>query len=411
MDITFYNFALAFVICAIAFVIGEVVSTLTKAWVPSVFVTAVVMLGFYWVAGAKYTEVVSTAQLIPFGSTIGIYLLITHMGTVISIKQLVEQWKTIVVCLLGLLGMCLACWFICPLFMEKNFVISGLPPLTGGIVAATIMRDAAAEAGFAAAAVFAIAMYCVQGFAGYPLTAVCLQYEGRSLLKKFRSGDTAEKVADKEITEDGQLASVVTASKKKLIPELPAKWNTTVVMLGKLGVVAWLATLAGQIQFPGIGAISGAIWALIFGVVATTLGFLDQNLLNKANSYGIIMFALMMYIFDGLKTCTPEMLGSIIVPMVGLIVVGVSGMALFVFVGAKVLKLSFPMALATALTALYGFPPNAIITESTCKALANGNAEEEEYLMGKMLPAMIVGGFTTVTITSVFIAGFFANLF
>ena len=39
-----YNFALAFVICAAAFVIGEVVSTLTKAWIPSVFVTAVVML-------------------------------------------------------------------------------------------------------------------------------------------------------------------------------------------------------------------------------------------------------------------------------------------------------------------------------------------------------------------------------
>ena len=48
MDLTFYNFALAFVICAVAFVIGEVVSTLTKAWIPSVFVTAVVMLGFYW---------------------------------------------------------------------------------------------------------------------------------------------------------------------------------------------------------------------------------------------------------------------------------------------------------------------------------------------------------------------------
>ena len=128
MDITFYNFALAFVICAIAFVIGEVVSTLTKAWVPSVFVTAVVMLGFYWVAGAKYTEVVSTAQLIPFGSTIGIYLLITHMGTVISIKQLVEQWKTIVVCLLGLLGMCLACWFICPCLWRRTSSSPVCPP-------------------------------------------------------------------------------------------------------------------------------------------------------------------------------------------------------------------------------------------------------------------------------------------
>ena len=37
-----YNFALAFVICAIVYVIGEVVSTVTKAWIPSVFVTAVV---------------------------------------------------------------------------------------------------------------------------------------------------------------------------------------------------------------------------------------------------------------------------------------------------------------------------------------------------------------------------------
>ena len=406
-----YNFALAFVICAAAFVIGEVVSTLTKAWIPSVFVTAVVMLGFYWAAGPDYANVVTDARLIPFGSTIGIYLLITHMGTVISIKQLVEQWKTIAVCLMGLAGMCLACWFIAAPIIGKEFVVAGLPPLTGGIVAATVMQEAALKAGLEAAAVFAIAMYCVQGFAGYPLTAVCLQIEGKSLLKKFRSGDVAVAAADKEITEDGQLASVVSKSKKKLIPELPAKWNTTVVLLGKLGIIAYLATQMGAVKFPGVGTISGAIWALIFGVIATTIGFLDQNLLNKANSYGIVMFALMMYVFDGLKTCTPEMLASIIGPMVGLIVIGVAGMAAFVFVGAKILKLSYPMALATALTALYGFPPNAIITESTCKALANGNAEEENYLMGKMFAPMIVGGFTTVTITSVFIAGFFANLF
>ena len=403
-----YNFALAFVICCVAYLIGEVVSQLTKAWVPSVFVTACVLLIGYWTVIPA--EVVTDAKLIPFGSTIGIYLLIAHMGTVISIKQLLEQWKTIAVALMGLAGMCLASWFIATPIIGKDFVIAGLPPLTGGIVAATVMQSAAVAKGLEAAAVFAIAMYCVQGFAGYPLTAVCLQFEGKKLLKQFRSGEATAEVADKEITEDGQLASVVAKTKKKLIPELPAKWNTTVVMLGKLGLIGWLATLAGQIQFPVIGTISGAIWALILGVIATTIGFLDQNLLNKANSYGIIMFALMMYVFDGLKTCTPEMLASIIGPMVGLIVIGVAGMAAAVFVGAKILKLSYTMALATALTALYGFPPNAIITESTCKALANGNAEEENYLMGKMFAPMIVGGFTTVTITSVFIAGFFAKL-
>ena len=104
------------------------------------------------------------------------------------------------------------------------------------------------------------------------------------------------------------------------------------------------------------------------------------------------------------------MLGSIIGPMVLLIIVGILGMAILCFVISKVLKMSFALALATALTALYGFPPNAIITESTCSALAQ-TPEEKEFLMSKMFPPMIVGGFTTVTITSVIVAGIFASMF
>ena len=37
--------------------------------------------------------------------------------------------------------------------------------------------------------------------------------------------------------------------------------------------------------------------------------------------------------------------------------------------------------------------------------------EEKDYLMSKMFPAMIVGGFVTVTITSVILAGIFAKMF
>ena len=104
------------------------------------------------------------------------------------------------------------------------------------------------------------------------------------------------------------------------------------------------------------------------------------------------------------------MLTSIFMPMVGLIVVGVAGMALFAWGAAKVMKLSFPLSFCNCLTALYGFPFNAIITEATCKAMAE-TPEEQEFLMGKMFPSMIIGGFVTVTITSVILAGFFVNLF
>ena len=398
-----YNFVLAFVLCAAAYIIGEVVSTLTKAWIPSVFVTAIVMLIGYWTVFPH--ELVSDSKLIPFGSTLGIYLLITHMGTVISLKQLKAQWKTIVVCLSGLAGMCVLAWFICPLFMDKTLVIAGLPPLTGGIIAATTMQTAAANAGLEVAAVFAITMYCVQGFAGYPITAVCLQVEGKRLLQEFRDGGSVP-VALAE----NPMAMVDEPDRKTLIPPVPKKFDSAVVTLIKLGIVAWFATLLGGVSFPFIGKISGAIWALVLGVLFTTIGFLDRNSLNRANSYGIVMFALMMYVFDGLKDCTPEMLVSIIVPMLVLIVIGVFGMAVASFILAKVLKMSFPLAFANGLTALYGFPCDAIITESTCKSLAQTD-DEFNFLMSKMFPSMIVGGFVTVTITSVFIAGAFASFF
>ncbi len=403
-----YNFALAFVICCVAYLIGEIVSNVTKAWIPSVFVTAAVLLVGFWTIIPK--EVVGDSKLIPFGSTIGIYLLLVHMGTIISLKQLAEQWKTVVLCLAGLAGMCLFSWLICIPIIGRDYVIAGLPPLTGGIIAATEMQKAAKAAGLEEAALFAIAMYCVQGFAGYPLTAICLQLEGKKLLKTFRAngGKTnADAVADANKLEAG----TANAGSKKLLPPLPEKWNGPVMIFLKMGIVAWLATQLGTVKIPVIDfAISGAIWALILGVIFTTIGFLDVSSLNKANSYGIIMFALMMYVFDGLKDATPEMLASVIGPMILLIIVGVAGMALFIFIATKLLKVDFALGLANGLTALYGFPPNAIITENTCKALGE-NQEEVDYLMSEMYPSMIVGGFTTVTITSVIIAGIFSELF
>ena len=401
-----YNYMLAFVFCAICYIAGEYVSNATKAWVPSVFVTAALMLVGYWTIFPN--SLVADSNLIPFGSSIAMYLIVTHMGTVISFKQLFAQWKTIVVCLAGLAGMALLALVICPLVMGREYVVTGLPPLTGGLVAATIMSDAAKEKGLAEAAVFAISMYCIQGFAGYPLTSIVLKIEGKKMLKEYRAGNHGTTATGKIDEVNGKIVSEA-APKKKLIPELPGKWNSQVVMLGKLGLICWLATLMAKIPVPVIGNISGLVWGLILGIIFTSIGFLDENILTKANSYGIVMFALLMYMFNGLKDCTPAMLSNILFPMVMLIVVGVIGMAIVVFFVAKLLKLSFPMAMATALTALYGFPANAIITETTCNNLTD-DADERAYLMGRMVAPMIVGGLTTVTITSVIIAGIFVGL-
>ena len=350
-------------------------------------------------------DLIKDSYLIPFGGTICVMVMIVHLGTIISMKRLLEQWKTVVTCLLGLLGMCLAAFFICPFFMDRTLVIAGLPPLTGGIVAATMMQKAAMEAGLTVAALFAISMYCIQGFAGYPLTAFALKKESRRLLEGYRNGTLKASEADREAMQNAIELAAGGDNVKRLPLQVPEKYNSSIVILTKLGLVAWVASVIGK--YTGV---SGAIWALILGVIFCTLGFLDRDSLHKANSFNIMMLGLICFVFDGLKDMTPELLFGMIGPMIGFIIVGVAGMTLFAFVASKILHRSFFLCFANCLTALYGFPFDQIITDNTCKTVVK-TREEYDFLMGKLFPSMIVGGFVTVTITSVFIAGIFVKMF
>lgn len=399
-----YNAFLALIVVAIAYVIGEWISEITHAWVPSILVTSIIFLIGYWTIFPN--SIAEDSGLIDFAGKIAVLMFITHIGTVISLKQLIEQWKTVVICLVGLLGMVALCWFICPLLIDKTLMIAGLPPLTGGVVAALTMQSAAKEAGLETAAVFAIAMYSVQGLAGYPITAVCLHKEGRKLLKEWRSGEL--NLSQEEIDKMKSVGLTAIANDndiKKLLPPVPEKFNTPVFIIAKVAFSVWLSTIVGQIipQVPTI------VWCLIISVILTKIGILDTSSLSRANTYTIFMFAAMLSVFAGLKNCTPSMLLSIIIPMIIMIVIGVLGMGIAAFVISKILKMSFPLAFANGLTALYGFPCDAIITESTCNALTE-DPDERGYLMSKMFPSMVVGGFVTVTITSVLFAGYFATL-
>lgn len=81
------------------------------------------------------------------------------------------------------------------------------------------MMNAANEKGLAEAAVFAITMYCVQGFAGYPLTAVCLQLEGKKLLKGYRSGELkAENAAGGVDAVNGKLENAPPRPRRSCCP-------------------------------------------------------------------------------------------------------------------------------------------------------------------------------------------------
>lgn len=400
----------ALLILCITYAIGDTIGTLTKAWVPSVFVVALLFLLGYWTFWPR--DIVVTAGLgAPLGGTIAIMFCITHMGTSISLDELKKQWRIIVICLAGLIGMIAACILICPIFIDFNYIVAGLPPLTGGVVAATMMQSAAQEAGLERAAVLAIGMFVCQGFAGYPLTAVMLKKEGRNLLKEFRSGSRRDVSKVGEIDEVNGKLVTQRKVRKKLIPEIPNKYYSTALSLATIMAISFVASMLSTWtrSFMGVYAINQAVLALILGIIATELGFLRPNVLKENGCLNFLLFVLMIFVFGGLNSATPQLLLEIIGPMAFIIVVGVVGMCICSSIAGRLLKVSSYMAIATSLTALYGFPPNYVLTDEASKALSE-NEDEKNYLMDNMLPQMIVGGFVTVTITSVVIASIFIPL-
>lgn len=378
--------------------IGDIVATRTKAWIPSVFVCAVLFLIGYWTFFPK--DIVSIAGIGPVVATMLMYLLITNMGTLLSLKELKNQWKAIVISLAGIVGIIAILFTIGALLFDLKTMIVAVPPLVGGVVAALVMSEGASAAGLEDLAVFAIVIYVIQGFAGYPITSIVLKREAKRLLKEHQQGNMQSVT---QVEEDVEQAS----EQPKLFRKIPTKYNTEYFKFFRLALVGLLAYGTSTALAPVV-TVNALVLCLVFGVLASTFGFLERQPLQKANGFGFAIMGLMLFIFDGLKQASPEMLMRIIVPLVVSIVLAVIGMYIFSFIAGKVLKVSPNLAFAVSLTALYGFPADYILTNEVVKS-STADQKEREMLLSHMLPPMLVGGFISVTITSVILAGIFVN--
>lgn len=396
---------LAITIILIIFAAGDLISNKTKSIVSMMFVASVVFLVGFWV-GLPVT-IFQDAQLVGFGALM-IGFLITHMGTLLSLEDLKKQWKTVVIALAAVVGIGLFLFVVGPPVIGREYAIASAPPIAGGVVAAIIMGDVAKAKGLEAIAVFVTLLVVVQGFFGYPIASFMLNIEAKKILKNFKENGSVT-VKNESSTDDVPGASAVAVAvepKKRFFKPLSKDLSTTYILLAKLAIVALVGFKLAELTN---GIVHKYVMCLFVGVVAREVGFLEENIMTKANAFGLAMVGLMAVIFGNLAKATPEMILSLLFPLVGSLVLGVIGIAIFSSIAGKLLKVSMPMAIAIGTSALFGFPGTFIISNEV--ANANGKTDEErQVILNEILPKMLVSGFITVTIASVVLAGFMSKL-
>ena len=382
----------AILVILVAFAIGDYVSFKTKATFSMLFTTAVIFLIAFWM-GLPATIFTDSGLL-----TIGMLtmaLLLTNMGTLISLKELAQQWRTVLIALAAVIGIGLCVYGIGGPIFGKQMAAAAAPPISGGVVAALIVSAAAKAKALDTVAVFATLLLVSQTFFGTPVASYCLKKEARRVLDERKNNQSPSENKVEETV------AVTEAPKKKLFPQTRKELQTNSIILTKVALVAFLATKVAALTN---GAVNALIVCLIFGVIAREIGFLEKDPMTMANSQGFVLIALLTVVFNNLSAATPEMLLSLIVPIVGCLLLGVLGFGIFSAVAGKFLGVNKYMAIAIGASALFGFPGTFIIPNEVAAVVAK-NEEEKQIILEAILPKMIIAGFVTVSVASVFLAG------
>ncbi len=374
----------AFTALLLVFAISEILAKVTKGWVPSVLVIMILMLvGFS--TGLFPKTIIDDAGVSDALFKVACGLLVTHLGTLISRKEMAAQWKTVIISLMGVASIAVICLTLGTALFGFDNAIAAAPPLAGGAIATAMMSSAATEAGKTSAALVAIVCLSLQGLVGYPLTSFCLKKETKRLTKLYRNGEFKASTAASEDKKDEK--------KKRAI-------STTIILL-KLALI----TLAAYwIDYATKGYIPMYVVCLLLGFAAHELKLVETDALHEASSYGFIMTALMMGLFKTLASSGTDGIASVVGIAAALVAFATVAMGLMALLASKIFKQSFFMCYAIVLNAFSGFPINMLITTEAIN-INTEEGDERDNITAEIMPKMLVAGFVCVTIVSVLLAG------
>lgn len=394
---------LALTIVCVIFAIGDFISDKTHAVIPVLLFATVTFLILFW-SGLVPTTLFTDAGLIQI-STMMTGLFIVNMGTLLDLKQFVEQWKVVVLGLAIVIVGGVLMFFVAKPILGNNFAVALVGPITGGWVSAVVVNDAITALGspdsLKLAGVLATIIVAVQGIVGYPLASLFLRKEAKRLVKGYNDGS----IQWTRTFFDDQAAASTATVKKKLIPPLPEKFQTPFILLAKSCVVSLISF---QLSALTGGAVHKYVICLILGVVAQEIGFLEHDVMKKSNCYGIGLVVCMVSILVFLTAVTPADVAALLPIVVGAFVIGLISMFIVAILVGKIFKFSWMMSCGITCSCLFGFPGTYVVSTEVAKQIG-GTEDERQMILDNVLPKMLVAGFICLTITSVIITGVFIN--
>lgn len=356
-------------------VVGEICSRRMKASVPAILVSALLYVALLW-SGILPSTLIKDSGLTHL-TAIAMMFMIIHMGASTKPKELLDNWKVVVLAAITYVGQTALMILVISLLFSKNIALGSLP---GGSAVALIVQERANALGYDEIVILSVMILALQSLIACPLASWMVRKE------IFRYQTTNQDKKEKELA----------AHLEKVQEE---EEESPYWALLRMFAVAWIAS-----RLEMICGISRYVFCLILGVALAKVGFLHRDEMERSKSRGFIMLMMMTMVLNGFSAATPALIIQLLKPLVCVFAVEVLSIFLISRMVGKKLGFSKEMSFAICLNVMIGFPTNLLLSQEVINVYAR-TAEEKEQLHLKVATKMVIGGFTSVTFLSTVMAG------
>jgi len=383
-------------IVLLVFSLSDFIVMKTKGKFSSVFMILFLFLILFLTKSIP-VDIIAKAGLTQLG-TIALGFLIFNMGTMMKWDDIKQEWRTAVICCLSVATTVICILALIP-FIGKDTAFVSIPAVMGAVATATIITQAALQAGLTKLAALALVLFAAHKFVGIPLASIYGRREAITLIEKYR-------LAEGNVIPESEIAATKDTKKETIYEKYHLdKYYTTYICLGVTGFFVWIATFIGNITH-----VNYTIWVLILGIIVHHFGLVPTGILDKAKASGFLTFGMFTALIPALASTKVTDIFELGIQAVMIMAVVVAGqfIVFYLLPTWKIIK-SKNLCFGIAMCQMLGYPSTFLVSHEIANIVGTTEAEKE-YILKAILPKYLIAGFVSVTFLSVFLAGIFGSM-
>lgn len=392
---------LAFTGVMLIWTIGEMISRKTKARISMMLVASITfIIGFS--THIFPSDMLEASSFISLGS-VGVGIVLVHLGTMMSMKNLKAQWRTFVVGSLTIVFLALILVFVSQLFFDRNLAVAGTVAVIGSEISTLMVQgrvkeimDQGGNLGALSGAlllVLPLLLLTIKNLTGFLITGTILRKRALQLKQEYRSGVL-------KVSKETE-SNAASDSNESVECILPAFLQTPYATLFLLALAVYISSLLSQLTN---GVINTYMITLLMGILLRHLKIFTPNVLTKGDGLILMTLSIAVITFGALVEFVPGDLLLLIKPVSFFIVATLLITFIVSYIIGKMVGYTGALAIAVGMSGFFGFPGTMILSKEAASSVAESE-EERQVIEKNILPIMITAGFSTQTVTSVLVGG------